>query len=87
MACSDNKELQKPLEFNNTAELFRVLENLEKTLPSQTYQQLTNTIGNLKTMDTKHVSIEAFYQSLAGLSIQQIITKSHEIKSSTVTKH
>ena len=86
-ACSDNEILQKPLVFNNTAELFRVLEKLEKTLPPQNYEQLTDAIGHLKAMDTEHVSIEAFYQSLAGLSIQQIITKSHALESDTITNH
>ena len=81
VTCSNKDRLQEPLEFANPAEFYHILGELEQRLKAQDYQNLTDAIGYLKTVDTEHLSVDSFYQSLSGLSIKQIIEKSQNLKS------
>ena len=83
-ACSNQNIMQQPLVFTNPSEFYHVLGKLEKRLKTQDYQNLTDAIGYLKTVDTKHISVDSFYQSLSGLSIKQIIEKSQDLKSNAL---
>jgi len=80
-ACSNQDIMQKPLVFANPSEFYYILEKLEKRIEAQDYQNLTDAIGYLKIVDTKHISVDSFYHSLSGLSIKQIIKKSQNLKS------
>ena len=81
-ACSNQSIMQKPLVFANPSEFYHILGKLQKRLEAQDYQNLTDAIGYLKIVDTQHISVDSFYQSLSGLSIKQIIEKSKNLKSS-----
>ena len=80
ISCSAKDKLNQPLHYNNASELFNLLEDYKNELSNENYHQLTNAIGTLKTYDTKHVSLDSFYQSLEGLSGNEIIAKAKKIK-------
>jgi len=85
VACSKGP-MQQPLEFKNTAEFFRQLEQLQKELPKDDYIQLTDAIGYLKIHSTDIPSIDEFYNSLNQLSPNEIIKKQQHFKSSKQKK-
>lgn len=85
-SCSGQGRLEEPLVFHSPAEFYKVLEELKVAMSDEEYKELTNAVGYLKVTDTQHFTIEAFYQSLSGLSVNQIIDKSNSIKSEIANK-
>jgi hypothetical protein len=75
--CNNNK-LQQPLVFSSVNEFYQILNNLEGELTPQQYESLTDAIAKLKANDKKQLMLEDFYQSISGLSIEQIIQQSEQ---------
>jgi len=83
-SCRSNSQLNTIIVQSSPAEFIRALERLKITLNNKDYMQLTNAIGYLKIVDTKHMSVKSFFDSLNGLSPKQIIDKSKSFKTHAI---
>jgi len=75
LSCSQHKLTNQAFVFENTSQFMRQLQQLEKTMDTDNYIELTDAIGYLKAHDIKNISISEFYMSLRGLTPHEIIVK------------